>query len=192
MNTPDSQPKSAHRHIIRALRRPQRYSPRHAFLARCWVHSLGLPTGARVACFAPIPGEPTFNAPRPLFNLLIDDSYHALLPKIHGDELRFGTAPLTAGKFNIPEPTEAPYTWKDLDAIIIPALAVDFAGHRLGQGGGFYDKTWARAGKPQIPTAALIWESEFRPIAYEEHDMKATAVITERRIYPLPWMPTSG
>lgn len=54
--------------------------------------------------------------------------------------------PVTRGSFGIPEPTGprlGPDAIADADAVLVPALAVDSAGHRLGRGGGHYDRTLA-------------------------------------------------
>jgi 5-formyltetrahydrofolate cyclo-ligase len=45
------------------------------------------------------------------------------------------------------------------DLVIVPALAADRRGHRLGKGGGSYDRALARVGGP-VPTVALLYDGE--------------------------------
>jgi 5-formyltetrahydrofolate cyclo-ligase len=45
------------------------------------------------------------------------------------------------------------------DLVLVPALAVDRRGVRLGRGGGSYDRALARVG-PQVPTIALVYDGE--------------------------------
>ena len=50
-----------------------------------------------------------------------------------------GNAKMHRGKYNIPEPTTDPYTG-DIDLILVPGVAFDKRGNRLGRGGGYYDR----------------------------------------------------
>lgn len=45
------------------------------------------------------------------------------------------------------------------DLVLVPALAVDHSGLRLGRGGGSYDRALARVGV-QVPTVALVYDAE--------------------------------
>jgi 5-formyltetrahydrofolate cyclo-ligase len=73
-----------------------------------------------------------------------------------------GPDSLAAGPRGLLQPTEpgrgvAAITSADL--VIVPALAVDRGGLRLGRGGGSYDRALARVGAA-VPTVALIYENE--------------------------------
>jgi 5-formyltetrahydrofolate cyclo-ligase len=63
------------------------------------------------------------------------------------------------------------------DAVIVPALAVDRAGNRLGRGGGSYDRALARVG-PMIPLIALLYDDELVDrVPAEPHDVPVRAVV---------------
>jgi 5-formyltetrahydrofolate cyclo-ligase len=73
-----------------------------------------------------------------------------------------GPDSLRAGLRGLTEPAESPRGTEAVrlaDAVIVPALAVDRRGVRLGRGGGSYDRALARVG-PQVPTIALLYEGE--------------------------------
>ena len=73
-----------------------------------------------------------------------------------------GPDSLAAGPHGLLQPTEAPRgasAVTSADLVIVPALAVDHDGRRLGRGGGSYDRTLARVG-PAVPTVALIYDHE--------------------------------
>jgi 5-formyltetrahydrofolate cyclo-ligase len=73
-----------------------------------------------------------------------------------------GPASLAAGPRGLLEPTEPPRgvnAVTSADLVIVPALAVDRGGMRLGRGGGSYDRALARVGAC-VPTIALIYDDE--------------------------------
>jgi 5-formyltetrahydrofolate cyclo-ligase len=66
------------------------------------------------------------------------------------------------------------------DAVLVPALAVDSAGRRLGRGGGSYDRALARVG-PLIPLIALVYDGELvEHVPTAPHDVPVRAAVTPR------------
>ena len=67
----------------------------------------------------------------------------------------------------------------DVDLVVVPALAVDRFGTRLGRGGGSYDRALARV-RPGTPVVAVLFDSEFvpDPLPREPWDVPVTAVVT--------------
>jgi len=69
------------------------------------------------------------------------------LPVIDGPGLRFTpydeSTGWTTNRFGISEPTGPSIDARDLDLVIVPAVAVDRRGHRVGMGSGYYDRTFA-------------------------------------------------
>ena len=73
-----------------------------------------------------------------------------LLPKVTGDstmELRLYTSPcdLATGAFGIEEPVGAAFAdYGAIDVAVVPGMAFDAQGHRLGRGRGYYDRLLAQ------------------------------------------------
>lgn len=62
------------------------------------------------------------------------------------------------------------------DLVVVPAVAVDAAGRRLGRGGGSYDRALARVG-PAVLTVALLYDGELvDEVPAGEHDQPVRAV----------------
>ncbi|MEP7024655.1 MAG: 5-formyltetrahydrofolate cyclo-ligase [Actinomycetota bacterium] len=57
------------------------------------------------------------------------------------------------------EPPRGPAAIASADLVVVPALAADRDGNRLGKGGGSYDRALARVGTP-VPTVALLYDGE--------------------------------
>jgi 5-formyltetrahydrofolate cyclo-ligase len=74
------------------------------------------------------------------------------------------------------EPARGVETVARAEVVLVPALAVDVAGNRLGRGGGSYDRALARVG-PQVPVIALLYDSELLPsVPARPHDQRVSAV----------------
>jgi 5-formyltetrahydrofolate cyclo-ligase len=102
-----------------------------------------------------------------------------------------GPESLRPGPRGLTEPTGAPRgvtTVSRADLVIVPALAVDRRGVRLGRGGGSYDRALARVG-PQVPTIALLYDAELLDeVPAAPHDQRVRLVARpEQGITELPY-----
>jgi 5-formyltetrahydrofolate cyclo-ligase len=91
-----------------------------------------------------------------------------------------GPDSLVAGPRGLKEPGEAARgtgAVASADVVLVPALAVDLEGNRLGRGGGSFDRALARVG-PLIPVIALLYDSELvERVPAEGHDTPVRAVV---------------
>ena len=88
------------------------------------------------------------------------------------DSLRPGPRGLTEPS----EPPRGPDAVARADLVLVPALAVDRSGVRLGRGGGSYDRALARVG-PGIPTIALLYDGELLDeVPAAAHDQRVRLV----------------
>ena len=71
---------------------------------------------------------------------------------------------------------------EELDLIIVPGIAFDTRGERLGKGGGFYDAYLARATKAKRIALAFSCQLVAK-IPMEDHDVRVHKIITEQGIY---------
>lgn len=69
---------------------------------------------------------------------------------------------------------------EELDWVLVPAVAVDVSGHRLGRGAGYYDRFLSRVSKEK--RVAVVWDFQLTEIVPTDvHDLSMGAVITEKR-----------
>ena len=81
------------------------------------------------------------------------------------------------GYANIPEPiADGPVADDETALVLMPGLAFDPQGHRIGYGGGFYDKFLAE--EPDHPTLALCYDFQMMDkLETEEHDIPVDYVL---------------
>lgn len=117
----------------------------------------------------------------PMLEQALRDGKQVAVPKVCGEEMKFilmedisGIAPGYAG---IPEPVADGPVAEDRTALVLmPGLAFDAKGHRVGYGGGFYDRFLEQ--EPDHPTLALCYDFQMLPkIETEEHDIPVDCVI---------------
>ena len=111
----------------------------------------------------------------------IRDGKRIAVPKVYGDEMKFiyldDLSRVEAGYAGIPEPVDDGPVADDPTALVLmPGLAFDPKGHRIGYGGGFYDKFLTA--EPTHPTVALCYEFQIVPhIPAEEFDIPVGRVL---------------
>jgi len=88
---------------------------------------------------------------------------------------------LVPGRYGIPAPPEgaARLSPEEVSLALIPALAFDENGFRLGRGGGYYDRFLASTG---ACTVGLAYSDFVRSVPLEEHDMPVSLLVTDRFI----------
>lgn len=116
----------------------------------------------------------------PLLQQALSDGKTVALPKCKGRDMYFiavsDLSRVQASAFGAPEPIDdAPICKAETALVLLPGLAFDTQGHRLGYGGGYYDRFLAR--EPEHPTIALCFDFQMVPcLAIEAHDIPADTV----------------
>ena len=117
----------------------------------------------------------------PMLEQALRDGKRVAVPKCYGDEMKFifmeDLSKVEKGYANIPEPiADGPVADDETALVLMPGLAFDPQGHRIGYGGGFYDKFLSK--EPNHPTLALCYEFQMLPhLETEEHDIPVDYVI---------------
>jgi len=117
----------------------------------------------------------------PILERALADGKRVAVPKVYGEEMRFlymtDLTQVAPGFGGIPEPVaDAPVAEEPDALVLMPGLAFDPAGHRIGYGGGFYDRFLAR--EPGHPTVALCYEFQMLPsLDTEEFDIPVDLVL---------------
>lgn len=113
-----------------------------------------------------------------------------LLPFVEGSELRLSliedlASELEPGSFGILEPKQnsrSNFPVQKVGLIIVPGLAFDFSGHRLGYGKGYYDRLLKQA-SPDTDFIGLAYEFQMKEeLPHEEQDVPVHKIITEKRV----------
>src|SRR5262245_43008957 len=152
-------------------------------MARNFVRSIPLAPAAVVSAFVAI-GEET--DPAPLIQLLRAKGHPVALPRVikKGEKLTFHLyapgAKLIPGVFGLSQPGK---DWPEAvpDVLIVPLLAFDSRGMRLGYGGGFYDRTLAalRASRNILAVGYAFAGQEVPDVPHRESDEPLDWVVTE-------------
>ena len=117
----------------------------------------------------------------PMLERALSDGKRVAVPKVYGEEMKFiymdDLSKIEKGYAGIPEPVaNGPVADDPTALVLMPGLAFDPMGHRIGYGGGFYDKFLA--GEPGHPTVALCYEFQMLPaLETEEFDIPVDCVL---------------
>ena len=117
----------------------------------------------------------------PMLERALADGKRVAVPKVYGDEMRFiwmtDLSQVEKGYSGIPEPVADDPVADDPHALVLmPGLAFDPQGHRIGYGGGFYDRFLAQ--EPEHPTVALCYEFQMlQSLETEEFDIPVDCVL---------------
>ena len=117
----------------------------------------------------------------PILERAIADGKRVAVPKVYGDEMKFiyleDLTQVEKGYSGIPEPiADGPVAQDKTALVLMPSLAFDPQGHRIGYGGGFYDKFLSR--EPEHPTLALCYEFQMvEKLETEQFDIPVDEVI---------------
>jgi 5-formyltetrahydrofolate cyclo-ligase len=126
---------------------------------------------------------------RPLLGKLAGEGWTTCLPIVIalGEPLVFRRwlpgEPTIAGVWDIPRPTcDAPIV--EPDVLLVPMMAFDARGFRLGYGGGFYDRTLEllRSKKPIIAIGVAYAAQEVDSVVHDAHDQALDYVLTEKGV----------
>ncbi len=117
----------------------------------------------------------------PMLQRALEDGKRVAVPKCYGDEMRFiyleDLSQVEKGYCGIPEPiADGPVADDKTALVLMPGLAFDREGHRIGYGGGFYDKFLAQ--EPEHPTLALCYGFQMvEHLETEEFDVPVNTVL---------------
>lgn len=186
------------RRLLRAGRREHHRHPEHAHEQSCQAlttHALEAVSGAgTVAAYVSVGNEP---CTRLLLDALHERGTRVLLPVL-GPHLARSWAYFRGSEDlevrspgRPPEPSGQVLDAEEIgrvDAVIVPALAIDRAGRRLGQGGGWYDRALPLRGAG-VPVFAMVFDDELvtGPLPVADHDVAVDAVIA-----PSAWFLLKG
>lgn len=147
-------------------------------------------SGSTVCAYVPVGTEPGSVA---MLDMLLERTRRVLLPiarttaegtpmRLRWGEYHPGT--LVQGRWGLLEPPEPWLTESavaEADTVVVPALAVDRRGARLGRGAGFYDRT-LDGRNPHARLIAMVRDVEFvDELPADPHDVPMTHVITPGR-----------
>ena len=151
-------------------------------LCTCLQQSALFQQAATILAYISFRNEPDLS---PLFQL---EGYRWGFPRCVGRNMEWhtwspnGDRPLQKGAFGISEPhPDAPKLFaKDVDLILVPAVACDRQGYRLGYGGGFYDRLFSDAEWHSKPTVGIVFsDALFESLPIDPWDRPLQAICTD-------------
>lgn len=139
-----------------------------------------------VMLYAPIAGEVDC---RPIAVAAWKDGKTVLLPRVTWAERHMVAVPVDSlnhpvvtGRNSLREPEGEPWPVERIDLIVVPGLAYDRLGNRLGRGGGFYDRFLARA-TLAAHTCGLAFSIQMvRELPVHPNDYPVKVLVTDKEV----------
>ncbi len=125
---------------------------------------------------------------RPIVEAALAEGKTLIVPRVNRKTKRLDLYEITSydglvpGGYGILEPTEehVRVSENDVDLILVPGVAFDESGGRLGYGAGFYDRILS---KTRSALVALCFELQIVPeVPREPHDIPVPLILTEKRV----------
>ncbi|RLD99860.1 MAG: 5-formyltetrahydrofolate cyclo-ligase [Aquificota bacterium] len=109
-----------------------------------------------------------------------------LFPRVEGEELVFcpvkNSRELRAGYMGISEPSTPPLPQEEIELFLVPGVAFDSEGYRLGMGGGFYDRVLSKKGRWQMALGVAYDFQLLKALPRDWWDKQVDLIVTERRM----------
>ncbi len=122
-----------------------------------------------------------------MISVLNDKGAVILLPKIYKNSLLFKKWSIESKLCYDEKNTFSPFLNEETiipEIVIVPLVAYDIKGNRLGQGGGYYDK-YALNNPTKLFIGYCYSIQEMNIVPREEHDMILNYIVTEKKIIKL-------
>ena len=144
----------------------------------------------RVACHLSMGTEPGTG---PLITGLLKRGVDVIVPVARREDHALEwvvfdpAAPLRLSSIGVPEPDGprlGPEALSGAGLVIVPAMAVDHAGNRLGRGAGYYDRALVSV---TAPICAVVHANELiQSVPHEAHDVPVQMAVTETGLFRVP------
>lgn len=138
------------------------------------------PASQRIGLYAATAGEVEL---RPFFDRCRADGKSCYFPRVAGGDMDFyavlAWSDLVPGIYGIlaPRPNSLMLAPEEFDLLVVPGVAFDRHGHRLGRGKGFYDRYLPRVGGCHVGACFDVCVVETLP--HEPHDAGVHLLVTE-------------
>ena len=174
---------------MRRLRQELAPADREAWSRRIIEELWGLEAFARarrVVFYAAAGGEVET---LPLIERWIEEGRKVILPRVEGDVMTLvemdGLDDLGPGYRGLLEPRPGAgqkVPWKEVEVALVPGLAFDIEGNRLGRGGGHYDRALPRLGPKALKIGLAFDFQVVERLPAEARDIPVHLVVTETRV----------
>jgi 5-formyltetrahydrofolate cyclo-ligase len=140
--------------------------------------------------YAPMPDEVDIT---PLIDELLASGRCVFLPvcrpgraEFDAVSIRSRAEDLAPGRFGImtPRPGLVPADSGDVDFTLVPGLAFDRRGYRVGRGGGYYDRFLAKLGDRAVRAALALDFQLFATVPAAGHDQQVDLIVGESEVIP--------